>query len=238
VRFLRIPFPQGEIDAPRRLALNEWTAMKRILVVEREYGAGGSSIAETLSQRLGWKLLDHSITDEIAKLARMRPEECKKREERLDPWLYRLAKVFWRGSHERAAGLADSGIMDADRLVHLTQEVIEQAAKTGECVIVGRAAAYFLRERSDVFCVFLYAPRDFKYQRVLARSKNEAEALDLVDSVDRERREFIKHYFGAEWPSRHLYDVMLNTRIGDDASVDLILKMLQAANERQDGGHQ
>jgi cytidylate kinase len=211
--------------------------MKRILVIEREYGAGGSSIAEMLSQRLGWKLLDHSITEEIAKLARMRPEECRKREERLDPWLYRLAKVFWRGSHERAAGLADTGITDADRLVHLAQEVIEKAAQTSECVIVGRAAAYFLRERSDVYCVFLYAPRDFKYHRILERAKNEAEALDLVDSVDQERRDFIKYYFNADWPSRHLYDVMLNTKIGDDASVELILKMLEAANARSAGGN-
>ena len=42
----------------------------------------------------------------------------------------------------------------------LTQQVIEQAAAAGQCVIVGRAAAYFLRGRADTFCVFLYAPRE------------------------------------------------------------------------------
>src|SRR3954453_14656516 len=98
--------------------------MKRVMVIEREFGAGGSDIAEKVAQRLGWKLLDHALTDEIAKLARMRPEECKKREEKLDPLLYRLARVFWRGSHERAVGFADSEIMDADHLVRLTQEVL------------------------------------------------------------------------------------------------------------------
>jgi cytidylate kinase len=206
--------------------------VKRVLVIEREFGAGGSAIAEKIAGRLGWKLLDHALTDQIAKLARLRPEECKKREEKLDPWLYRLARVFWRGSHERAVGLADTEIVDADHLVRLTQEVVERAATEGNCVIVGRAAAYFLRERTDTYCVFLYAPRDYKYHRVLADVKNEAEALELVDSVDQQRREFVKHYYGADWPSRYLYDAMLNTSIGDDATVGLILMLIEAAHDQ------
>jgi cytidylate kinase len=207
--------------------------MKKILVIEREFGAGGSVVAQGCAQRLGWTLLDHALTDEIARLAKMRPEECKGKEERLDPFVYRLAKVFWRGSHERAAGgIPDNDVADADRLVRLTQEVIERFAEKGNCVIVGRGAAYFLRERDDMYAVFLYAPRDVKYHRILATGKSEAEALDLVDSVDQQRREFIKHYFGAEWPSRHLYDAMLNTSVGDEETVELVLGLLAAANRR------
>jgi cytidylate kinase len=143
-------------------------------------------------------------------------------------------RVFWRGSHERTVGLADSEIVDADHLVRLTQEVVERAADEGNCVIVGRAAAYFLRERADTYCVFLYAPRDHKYERILADVKNEAEALDLVDSVDQQRREFVKHYYGVEWPSRHLYDAMLNTKMGEDETVGLILMLLDAANNKHE----
>src|SRR5208337_5651716 len=100
--------------------------MKRILVIEREYGAGGSDIAQLAAKRLGWKLLDHELTQQIAQLAKIQPEICQKRLEKVDPWLYRLAKVFWRGSHERSAMLNDSDIVDADRLICLSQEVIEK----------------------------------------------------------------------------------------------------------------
>ena len=151
--------------------------MKRILVIEREYGAGGSVIAEQTATRLGWKLLDHALTEEIARLAKVHPEICQSREERVDPWLYRLAKVFWRGSPERSVPLVDSDVLDAERLICLTRQVVEEAAAQGQCVIVGRGAAHFLRNRADTFCVFLYAPREVKYQRVLADVKNEAEAL-------------------------------------------------------------
>jgi cytidylate kinase len=182
---------------------------------------------------LGWKLLDHALTEEIAKLAKTSPEACKECEERVDPWLYRLAKVFWRGSHERSVTLPDADVVDADCLICLTQEVIKREAETGNCVIVGRAAAYFLRERTDTFCVFLYAPHEVKYQRVLAEVKNEAEARNLIDTVDEERRQFIRHYYNSEWPARHLYHAMLNTAVGEDTTVETILGLIAEANRRE-----
>ncbi len=207
--------------------------MKRIVVIEREFAAGAGAIAEQVAQRLGWKLLDHALTAEIAQLAKVSPEACQHREERVDPWLYRLAKVFWRGSHEGSVILPDADVIDADRLIHLTQQVIEQAAAAGQCVIVGRAAAYFLRDRADTFCVFLYAPRELRYRRVLARVKYEEEALRLIDTVDQERIAFIRHYYKAEWPTRHLYHAMLNTAAGEDATVETILSLIEAANRRE-----
>jgi cytidylate kinase len=209
--------------------------MKRILVIEREYGAGGSVIAEQAAQRLGWKLLDHALTEEIARIAKVSPSVCEQRSERVDPWLYRLAKVFWRGSHERSVQFADSDVLDAERLICLTRQVIEEAAATGQCVIVGRCAPYFLRDRADTFRVFLYASREIKFQRVFAEVKDEAKAIDLVDNVDEERVEFVKRYFGAQWPSRQLYDAMLNTGIGEDATVDIILDLMERDEKRETG---
>ena len=206
--------------------------MVRIIVIEREFGAGAHKIAHDLADRLGWKLLDHEVTEEIAKLAKISTETCKHREERVDSWMYRLAKVFWRGSHERSVALPDADVVDADRLICLSQQVIEKAAEAGDCVIVGRAAAYVLRERKDVFCVFLYAPEEFKYQRVLAEVKNEKEARHLVETVDEERRTFIRHYYNAEWPSRHLYHAMLNTAAGEEATVQAIVKLIAETNQR------
>ena len=207
--------------------------MKRIVVIEREFGAGAAAIAGQVAQRLGWKLLDHDLTGEIARLAKVSPEACEHKEERMDPWLYRLAKVFWRGSLESSVMLPDADVIDADRLIRLTQQVMEQAAAAGQCVIVGRAAAYFLRDRADTFCVFLYAPRELKYQRVLARVKHEAEARHLIDTVDAERIAFIRHYYNADWPARHLYHAMLNTAAGQDATVETILSLIESANRRE-----
>ena len=207
--------------------------MKSILVIEREFGAGGSVIAEKMAQKLGWKFLDHALTEEIARLAKVNPEVCEQREGRVDPWLYRLAKVFWRGSHERSVQFPEAEVLDADRLVCLTKQVVEEAAAAGHCVIVGRCAPHFLRNRPDTFCVFLYGSRDHRYHRVLAEVKDEARAIELVDTVDQERVEFIKRYFGAQWPSRQLYNAMLNTDIGEDAVVDIILNLMAGDDQSE-----
>lgn len=207
--------------------------MKQILLIDREFGSGGSTIAEILAQRLNWKLFDDDLSQEIAKLAKIPVEVCRKREERKDPFLQRLVHLIWRGSFDRNLPSPDMAVLDTDRLVSIIQQVILKAAESRPCIIVGRGAPYFLRERTDTFSVFLYASRELKYRRVLKRIGDEKEAIDLVDNHDEERKKFVKHYFGHEWPNRQLFHVMLNTAMGDAATADAILEMMNAMNQRE-----
>ena len=71
-----------------------------------------------------------------------------------------------------------------------------------------------------------------KVRRLLARGKSEKEAEQLVDSVDRERADFIRKYFGVEWPDRAVYHSMINTTIGDDAVVHTILDFMKSVDAR------
>ncbi len=205
--------------------------LKNILIIEREYGCGAAEVAEKAAQRLGWRLWDRDLTLQIAKLAQLDPKECAAREERLDSWLARLGQVFWRGSYERILPLDRPAVLDADALEDLVERVVVEVTTPGHCVIVGRGSPYFLRNRPDTFSVFLYAPRLWKIERVTALTHNRAEAEELVDSVDAERAAFIKHYFGKDWPNRRLYHLMVNTMIGLDATVDLILKTMELVGQ-------
>ena len=109
-----------------------------------------------------------------------------------------------------------------------------KAAQSKPCVIVGRGAPYFLRERTDTFSVFLYASRELKFRRVLRRvGGDQDQAVELVDTVDEDRKKFVKHHLGHEWPNRHLFHAMLNTGIGDDETVEAILHLLDTANRSE-----
>ena len=198
--------------------------MIRIIVIEREYGCGGSVIAEKLAQRLGWRLFDRQLTEEIARLAEVSAAAVERHEERIDPLFYRLSRVFWRGSYERSLPVSGLETFDCDRTMALMQRVVENAAATGQCIIVGRGAPYFLRERTDTLVRVPVRPRvSSELQRVLAHTNNEKEANELVDSVDRDGGAFIKHYFDKEWPHRPLYHVMLNTALGEETAGATIL---------------
>ena len=204
--------------------------MIRIITVEREYGSGGAAIAEKLARQLGWKLWDQSLTAEIARLAQVDQASVERVDERCDSLLYRLMKVYMRGSFERSLPTAGLDRFVADTMVAIMQSVIERAAGDGNCVIVGRGAPYFLRDRDDAFHVFVYAPWDEKIRRTRLSGKSEAEAVELVSTIDQERATFIRKYFGKEWPTRHLYHLMINSKVGDEPVLKTILDEVSALN--------
>jgi cytidylate kinase len=201
--------------------------MIRIITVEREYGCGGGEIAQLLATRLGWKLWDQLLTEEIARLAKCSKTVIADREERTDPLYYRLFKSFLRGSYEGSINAPKLNLVDSEAIVKITRSVVEHAAKRGDCVIVGRGSQQFLKDRPDTLRIFLYAPADDKVRRLLTRGNSEREAEQLIASVDRERADFIQKYFNVEWPDRAIYHAMFNTTIGDEVTVRMILNLME-----------
>lgn len=200
--------------------------MFRLVTIEREYGCGAAPIAAQLADHLGWKLWDHLLTEEIARIAHVDPSAVMRCDERMDSRLYRMAKTFWRGSYERSSALG-SQVFDTDRMMAMMEQISAKIADEGNAVVVGRGTPFFLRERPDAFHVFLYAPRAEKIRRILADGGSEEEAEDLVETVDRERKAYIKHYFNADWPTRSLYHVMLNTAVGNELVIQTILNSMR-----------
>jgi cytidylate kinase len=204
----------------------------RIITIEREYGSGGGEIAQLLATRLGWKLWDQLLTEEIARLARCPKDVVEGREERTDPLYYRLFKSFLRGSYEGSINAPKLNLVDSETIFTITRRVVEQAALSGNIVIVGRGSQQFLKDRPDTLRIFLYAAREDKVRRLLARGKSEQEAEELVDTVDRERADFIQKYFKVEWPDRSIYHAMINTGLGDDATVQSISDFMKRYDAR------
>ena len=206
--------------------------MIKLVTIEREYGSGGGEIAQLLSTHLGWKLWDQLLTEEIARLANCPKAVVQVREERTDPLYYRLFKSFLRGSYEGSLNAHKLNVVDSESILKITERVVQHAAKTGNSVIVGRGSQHFLRTRPDTLRVFLYAPREDKLRRLLARGKSASEAQQLVDTVDRERADFIQKYFHVEWPDRAIYHTMINTAIGDQPVVQMILDLMKVVDAR------
>ncbi len=205
--------------------------MIRVITIDREYGSGGPDIAAKVAQRLGWKLWDRLLTEEIARLMACDCRVVEEREERKDPLRYRLFKAFMRGSFEGSLNAPRITMVDADCIRQSTERVVTTAAKTGNSVIVGRGSAYYLHGRPEVFHVFIYAPLEEKVRRLRTAGKSEAEAAELADTVDRDRAAYIKQYFGVEWPARDLYHLMLNSTLGDDRVVETILNSMASADK-------
>jgi cytidylate kinase len=144
-------------------------------------------------------------------------------EERKDPAYYRLLKAFMRGSFEGSLNAPRLKMVDTECVREVVQTILPQIADAGNCVIVGRGSAYYLGGRPDAFHVFIYAPFRERVRRLQSLGKTEQEAEELAETVDRDRADFIKQYFKVDWPARHCFHLMVNSAIGDEMTVEIIL---------------
>ena len=206
--------------------------MIRAITIEREFGCGGSEIAAKLAGLLGWKLWDQLLTNEIARLMECECRVVEEHEEKRDPLHYRLLRAFMRGSFEGSLNAPRLKMADTDCIREVTERVVKRIAEGGKCVIVGRGSAYYLQSRSDAFHVFVYAPLKEKVRRLQAGGKSESDAVHLAETVDRDRAAFIKQYFGVEWPDRQRFDLMINSTIGEDTAVEIILNSIDQFEKR------
>jgi cytidylate kinase len=202
--------------------------MVNAITIEREFGCGASEIASLVATRLGWSLWDERLTQEIARLTDSTPEAVEQREWRTDPLVFRLFQDFLRGGFE--GGLPPTNrlhLLDARRIAAVSETAVKTALSSGPSVIVGRGSQFFLRNRKDVFHVFLYASRDQKISRLISRGETQDKAIELVDTTDKARAAFVRQYLGLKWPEPHLYHAMFNTELGESCTATMLVECFQ-----------
>jgi cytidylate kinase len=113
----------------------------------------------------------------------------------------------------------------------LTQHVIEEAARVGNVVIVGRGGAYILRAFPGALHVFLRASEAVRVKTIMARFKitSEDEARRRLKQTDENWTSYIKQVYGHDRNLASHYDLVLDTgRLGYEATVDAILAALKS----------
>lgn len=187
----------------------------RLLTVSREFGSGGGRIAQSIAKRLGWKLLDSAIIEEIACEAKVDSGIVSRFDEHVEGWLSRVNRQAMRGAAMAAGVMLDQEkCFDEETMAELTRHIIEHAYEAGNCVIVGRGAQCILQAKADVFHVFVYAPLRVRIHRLRTRLEPGANIEQRLHDVDAERAHYLKLRFGKEWKDPHLYNLMISS--GDD----------------------
>jgi hypothetical protein len=196
--------------------------MIQVITVEREYGSQGADFAHHLAERLGWRLIDSCVIEEVARKAGVTPDLVKRCDERVDPWFYRFGKAIWFGSLERLPG--DPEVFDSERMVEFVRGYLIDQAARGSCVVVGRAAACVLAKAPGAFHVFVYASLARKIRFIQEQFPEHArDAERELLATDRRRADYIRRYFQRDWDDRRLYHLMLNSCMGLDAMIDATL---------------
>ena len=187
--------------------------MKRIVItISREYGSGGRLIAKQLSEKLGITFYDKQLIAEVAKKTGFSENFIRDTEHQrpTNSFLFDLYTTVATPSVPDQVFIAQA-------------KVIKEAAAKESCVIVGRCADYILRDEPNVLRVFVHAPLDQRIRR--AREEYGAEEENLESYVirqDKARASYHNYFAAGRWGQSREYDLCVNSRIGIDASVQVI----------------
>jgi cytidylate kinase len=203
-----------------------------IVTISRQYGSGGSEVAERVANALGWHLYDNAMVDEVARRLGMSTAEVSAREERVPSLPERIATAMALGVPEVMPTVADLATEPSEeRIVEMTKRVIEEAVQAGPAVLVGRGAQCMLAARADALHVFCYAPADVLASYVITNfGVSTAEAHRIVADKNHQREQYVKRYWKRNWRDLSNYHLCVNTAwLGLDGAADVVV---QLARER------
>lgn len=210
-------------------AMEEARNMFNVLTIAREYGSGGADIGRKAAGLLGWECVDKQIIERIAAKWKVDPSWAAAEEERSSAWWDGLMRGFCLGSPEGFVGAVGASRVDRDVLQQFTASVIREAAKLGKCVIIGRGSQCVLQRNPHVLRVLVHAPLAEKIKRVKLRHPDEDDPEALLYRVDSERIHYVRSYYGCDSTNRALYHLCINSTLGIDISVKLIVQAIQSS---------
>jgi cytidylate kinase len=203
-----------------------------LITISRQYGSGGSEIAERVAHALDWHLYDNAVVNEVAKRLGMQPAEVSAREERVPSLPERIASAMALGMPEVMPTVADLAMQPSEeRIVEMTRRVMEEAVLAGPAVLVGRGAQCMLASRADALHVVCYAPAEALASYAVTNLGVAAEdAARVVAENNHHREQYVKRHWKRDWRDFANYHVCVNTAwLGIDGASELIV---QLARER------
>lgn len=197
-----------------------------VIVIGREFGAGGRSLGIELSKRLGVPYYDKELLSKASERFGFRPEIFDKADEKR-PSLFQALLSF---NYHSASGSYATTAMGSSEIYQAQSSVIRQIAEEGSCIIVGRTADYVLRDHPRILSVFLHADMADRVKAILRRGdcSTESEAEEMANKYDRMRREYYNYFTGRPWGQASNYDLSLNTsRLSVEGAANLITLCLE-----------
>jgi cytidylate kinase len=201
----------------------------QIITVSREYGAGGSELAALLGTRMGWRVLDHELIQQLARRLECETTEIAALSEHPPSFLDRLASSGLVTAPESAFH-AGPWSTDADRLAALTREVLLEEAEQPPLIVVGHGANCLYRDRPDVLRVRVAAPPEVRIRRVMERTgAAPQQAAADVRHRDADRQHYLQRYYHTSVSDPCAYDLQINTgTVPLDTAAAMIVSLIGA----------
>jgi len=187
------------------------------LLISREKGAGGNTVARLVGKRLGWQVFNNEIVDEISKKAHIRRQLIESLDERDQATIQDIVGQL----------LNPEEIGTPDYLAYLKQVVLTLGHQ-GDVVIVGHAARFILPAQFGL-SVRMVAPIEVRTRRIADKARLSLKAARVeIERIDRERVKSVRRHFGHDVTDPLSHDLIINTAaINVEAAAEIVITALQ-----------
>lgn len=191
---------------------------KNIITISRQFGSGGRTVGRQLAERLNIPFYDRELVKQVAEETGFDTKFIEENGE------FSPSKSIFSFAVSQGVPCMQNGLSVSDFIFCMQRQVILKLAEK-PCVIVGRGADYILRDRDDVFDVFIHASMENRADRIVRLyGESEKKPEQRLADKDKKRKIYYKHYTDREWGDAKNYDMCLDSgRIGIDKCVDLII---------------
>jgi cytidylate kinase len=205
------------------------TTRATILTLSHQYGSGGSLIARDLGRRLNWTVWDKEIVRAIASQQHVPEGYVDTRDERVASFIERVVGFLGVGGFEAAYNIPPPLRLKDSQLARLTRALIEDVAKEGRAIIVGRGGNFILAGRPEVLHVFVFAPLAVRIERVIrVEGLTHAEAEQRIAGMDQLRADYVHTFYHADWRDPSHYHLQVDSGMWDEeGTADIIAWALE-----------
>ncbi len=209
-------------------------ALMRAVTISREYGSGGGEIAVQLSRRLGWKLVDHEVVEQVASALGVSEADAEAHDEHSDSLILRVLSNIGLTLAPVAMDVPVPATIEIDAYDEARRRIVEAAVEAGHTIIVGRGAQVLLAAHLDVLHVRVVAPLEKRIAYVMLREDlDQARAQARIQTKDRDRAHFLTTVHHRRPEDGHLYDLVVNTAVIElNDIVDILVLSLAKKGRR------
>lgn len=187
--------------------------MNRVIIaIGRQFGSGGREIGKALASSLDIPYYDKDLIALAAKKSGMSPEIFEQFDEKpTKSLLYSLAiGSYMFGS--RVSTVSDMPMND--KLYTLQVNIIQDLAKQGSCILIGRCADYILRDDPDLISLFIHAPLAYRKRRIESLYSVPQDKIEgMLAKADKSRANYYNYYTERKWGSASNYDLSIDSSL-------------------------
>ena len=200
---------------------------KYVITISRQFGTGGHEIGAELARRLGVKLLDKQILNEVASRINVVENAVEKIEARNPLWRDDFTN-FYRNYMAGAEYNGTEHDKTSHELFKAQAEAIRKIADQESCIIIGRCGFDIFRDHPNALKIFIHSSIDCRKRRIAEKyDLNEHDAAAMIVDNDYSRELYTKTYTGSDWTDARNYDISLDVRkFGVNGAVDFLMQCI------------